>query len=180
MFGWGQFWAVWKGRGGGQELSAEVMRVPSTHLFDQCFCFKHISLFLCSDRRIFQLVPSFSLLHQRFHVQKWGNFESLHLSNEWRFWKKKKLLLVQSLRNVSQKFQISAKSRKYRSGQADNLWFWYPKLAHFRVFFAVFSGTAHELMVPVKPHNAEGTNRFALGLGAERFQAFKMSPCIIK
>ena len=31
-----------------------LFEVPSTHLFDQCFCFKHISL-LCSDRSIFLL-----------------------------------------------------------------------------------------------------------------------------
>ena len=43
--------------------------------------------------------------------------------------------------------------RKYRSGQADNLWFWYPKITFFRVFFAVFFGTAHELMVPAKLPN---------------------------
>ena len=44
-------------------------------------------------------------------------------------------------------------NRKYRSGQADNLWFWYPKITFVRVFFAVSSGTAHELMVPAKPPN---------------------------
>ena len=29
MFSWGIFGAVWKGRGGGQELSSEVIRTPS-------------------------------------------------------------------------------------------------------------------------------------------------------
>ena len=43
--------------------------------------------------------------------------------------------------------------RKYRSGQADNLWFWHPKITFFEYFFAVFSGAAHELMVPAKPRN---------------------------
>ena len=43
-------------------------------------------------------------------------------------------------------------SRKYISGQADNLWFDTQK-SLFRAFFAVFSETAHELMVPVKPPN---------------------------
>ena len=31
--------------------------------------------------------------------------------------------------------------------------FWYPKITFFRVFFAVFSGTALKLMVPAKPPN---------------------------
>ena len=44
-------------------------------------------------------------------------------------------------------------SRKYRSGQADNLWFLYPKITFFRVFIAVSSGTAHELMLTAKPPN---------------------------
>ena len=35
----------------------------------------------------------------------------------------KKVFLVYGLRNVSQKFQIYAMNRKYRRGQADNLWF---------------------------------------------------------
>ena len=39
------------------------------------------------------------------------------------FEKQEKVFLAQGLRNVSQKFQTSAMSRKYRSGQADNLWF---------------------------------------------------------
>ena len=43
-------------------------------------------------------------------------------------------------------------NRKYRSGQADNLWFWYPKITFFGCF-TVFSGTAHELKVPAKPPN---------------------------
>ena len=42
---------------------------------------------------------------------------------------------------------------KYRSGQADNLWFWYPNITFIRVLFAIFSGTAHELMVPAKAPN---------------------------
>ena len=45
-------------------------------------------------------------------------------------------------------------NRKYRSGRGDNLWSWYPKLTFFYVFFAVFSGTAHELMVHAKPPNS--------------------------
>ena len=44
-------------------------------------------------------------------------------------------------------------STKYRSGQADNLWFWCLKITFFQVFFAVFSGTANEVMVPAKPRN---------------------------
>ena len=88
-----------------------------------------------------------------FYLQKWGNFEPSYISNASPFWKIKKVFLVWGLRNVSQKFQTSAMSRKYRSGQADNLWFWYPKITFFRVFFAVFSGTAHEIMVPAKPLN---------------------------
>ena len=59
--------------------------------------------------------------------------------------------------NVSQKFQTSAVIRKYRSGQADSLWFWYLKNHLFRMFFVVFSGTAHELMVPAKPSNTQPT-----------------------
>ena len=66
-----------------------LVEVAGTLIFDQSFCFKHISI-LCSDMIIFQLVPSISLLHQRFYVQKWGKFEPLYLSNESRFWKIKK------------------------------------------------------------------------------------------
>ena len=46
----------------------------------------------------------------------------------------------------------SAMNRKYSCGQADNLWFWYPKITFFGCF-TVFSGTAHELKVPAKPPN---------------------------
>ena len=74
-----------------------------------------------SDRSIFPLVLAFSLLHQRFYKQKWGNFEPLYLNNESRFWKIKKVLLYQGLRNVSQKFQPSALNRKYGKGQAEQL-----------------------------------------------------------
>ena len=77
--------------------------------------------FLCSDRSIFPLVPSFSLLHQRFYVQKWGNFEPFYLSNESKFWKIKKVFLPYGPRNVPQKFQISAMIRKYRSDQTEQL-----------------------------------------------------------
>ena len=59
--------------------SGHLFEVPSTHLFDQCLWFEHITL-LCSHRSIFPLVPSFSLLHKRFYVQKWGKFEPLYLS----------------------------------------------------------------------------------------------------
>ena len=42
------FWILWKGRGGGQELSAEVIRASDRGgwypVSDQYFCFKHISL----------------------------------------------------------------------------------------------------------------------------------------
>ena len=31
--------------------------------------------------------------------------------------------------------------------------FWYPKITFFRVFFAVFSGTANEVMIPAWPPN---------------------------
>ena len=68
------------------------------------------------------------------------------------FWKKK-WFLVYGFSNVSQKCRTSAIVRKYRRGQADNFWFWYPKVTFFRVFFAVFSCTGHELMVPAKPRN---------------------------
>ena len=58
IFVWGIFGSVWKGRGGGQELSAEVIRAPDwgswNPLFDQSFCFKHVRLFLCCDRSIFR------------------------------------------------------------------------------------------------------------------------------
>ena len=125
MFSWGIFGAVWKCRGGGQELPAEVIRAPGwgswNPLFDQSFYFKHISLFWSSERSIFPLVPSFSLQHQRFFMQKWGNFEPLYLNNESRFLKIKKVLLIQGLRNVSQKFQPSAVNRKSRKGQAEQL-----------------------------------------------------------
>ena len=44
--------------------------------------------------------------------------------------------------------------RKYGSGQADNLWFCTQKSPFFKCFFlAVFSVTAHELMVPAEPSN---------------------------
>ena len=121
MYGWGIFGAVRKGRGSGQELSTEAIRAPGWDSwnppFDQSFCF----FFLCSDRRILPLVHSFSLLHQRFYMQKWGNFEPLYLNNESRFWKIKKVLLFQGLRNVSQKFQPSAVNRKYRNSQTEHL-----------------------------------------------------------
>ena len=59
MFDCGIFTAVWKGRGGGQEFSAEVIRVPGwvpgIAMFDQSFCFKRVSL-LCSNRSIFPQV----------------------------------------------------------------------------------------------------------------------------
>ena len=76
--------------------------------------------------------------------------------------------------------------RKCKNGQADNLWFSYPKITFFSSVFAVFSGTAHELMVPAKLPNThprphlmpeESTDLFN---GAEQFQAFKMSLCIKK
>ena len=62
MFCWGIFRTVCKGRGGGQELSAEVIRAPGwgsryrTLLLDQSFYFKHISHFCARDRSIFPLV----------------------------------------------------------------------------------------------------------------------------
>ena len=41
---------MWKGRGGGQELSVEVIRAPvevaGTPLFDQSIFFKHVSPFV--------------------------------------------------------------------------------------------------------------------------------------
>ena len=50
MFCWGIFRTVWQGRGGGQELSAELIRSPvevaGTLLFDQSFFFQHISFFV--------------------------------------------------------------------------------------------------------------------------------------
>ena len=49
-----RFGDVWKGRGGGQELSAEVIRAPGsgTPFFDQSLCFKHIS-FACAPIEAF-------------------------------------------------------------------------------------------------------------------------------
>ena len=106
MFVWGIFRAASKGISSGQELTAELIRAPEWGswypVFDQSFCFKCISLFLCSNRSIFQLVPvhsytvvpSFSLLQQRFYVQKWGNVEPSYPSNESRFWKIENVLLV--------------------------------------------------------------------------------------
>ena len=77
--------------------SGHLFGVPSIHLFDQCFCFKYISLFLCSDRSIFPLVPSFSLLHQRFYVQKWDNFEACISAKIQNFEKWKKVFLFRVL-----------------------------------------------------------------------------------
>ena len=69
--------------------SGHLVEVAGTlPFFDQSFCFKQISLFLCSDRSIFPLVPSFSLLHLRFFMLKGGNIEPLYQGNETRFWKK--------------------------------------------------------------------------------------------
>ena len=89
-----------------------------------------------------------------FYLQKWGKFQPLYHSSESTFWKIKKGVLVWGLRNLPQKFQTSAMIRKYISCQADNLWFWYSKFTVLRVFIAVFSGPAHELMVPAKPPNS--------------------------
>ena len=39
------------------------------------------------------MVPSFTLLQQRFYVQKWVKFEPLYLSNESAFFKNKKSVI---------------------------------------------------------------------------------------
>ena len=98
MFSWGIFGAVWKGavvrncllRWSGHLVEKAGTPPPfSTSLFAL-----NVLAYFCSDRSIFPLVSSFSLLHQRFYMQKWSNVEPLYLSNESRFWKIKKLLLV--------------------------------------------------------------------------------------
>ena len=53
-------------------------------------------------------------------------------------------------------------NRKYRSGQATNLWFWHPKkITILGVFFAVFSETADELNMPAKPPNTHRRSHLA-------------------
>ena len=64
MFGWGIFGAIWNGRGAAQELSAEVIRAPgwgswNPPLFDQSFCFIHISLFCAPIGAFFRWYPPF-------------------------------------------------------------------------------------------------------------------------
>ena len=93
--------------------------------------------FLCSDRSIFPLVPSFSLLQQKFYVQKWGKFEPLYLSNESRFLKMN-FFFILGLTNVSQKFQTSSVNRKCRSGRANN-WCLDAQKSPFSLFFLRFS-----------------------------------------
>ena len=93
MFGWGIFGAVWKGRGGGQELCAEVIRAPGwgiwNPLFDQSFCFKHISLFCAPIGAFFRWYPPFPCYTKDFTYRNEVNFEPLYLNDESRFWKLK-------------------------------------------------------------------------------------------
>ena len=91
MFGWGIFGAVWKGTGGGQELSVEVIRAPGWGSENPPFSISLLALnilaFSCVPiGAFFRWNPSFPFYTKRFYVQKWGNFEPLYLSNESIFW----------------------------------------------------------------------------------------------
>ena len=78
--------------------------------------------------------------------------------------------------------------RKYRIGQAKILRFLYQKITFFTVFFALFSGTAHELMVPAKPRNTHPRPLLMQKVPTDllnfprrwTISGVQISPCIIK
>ena len=115
LWGWGMlkkceyvrlwnFISAWKGRSGVHKLSAQVIRVevagnhPSR---SESFSFRLIRL-LCSDRSIFPLVPSFSLLQQ----------DMLLISNEFnasvKFWYFIYTELKSQKKKIQFKYEISA------------------------------------------------------------------------
>ena len=103
MFGWGIFGAVWKGRNGSQELSAEMsghlVEVAGTHLFAQSFCLKHISLLCAPIGAYFRWYLPFPCYTRDFTCR------IIIL-------KIKKVLLVYVLKNVSWKFITSIHEQK--------------------------------------------------------------------
>ena len=51
--------------------SGHLFEVPSTHLFDQCFCFKHISIFYAPTGAFFRLYPPFLCYTKDFTCRSW-------------------------------------------------------------------------------------------------------------
>ena len=104
--------------------SGHLFEVSCTHLFDQCFCFKHISLFYAAIGAFFRWYPPSLYYTKDFTCRIGVNFNPCISATIQNFEKWKEGFLVWGLGNVSQKLQTSAVNRKYRSGQAENLWFW--------------------------------------------------------
>ena len=91
-----------------------------------------------------------------FYLQKKSKFEPLYISNEQTFWKTKKKncfeLRVLELYHKNFKHLPWVESKEVARPIICGF---DTQKSHFvRVFFAVFSGTAHELMVPAKRPNA--------------------------
>ena len=105
--------------------SGHLFEVTGTHLFDQSFCFKHISLFCSPIGAFFRWYPPFLCYTKDF------TFRSGVILNP--------CISATNQDIVSQKFQISGMNRKYRSGQAGNCCFWYQKITLFRRFILLFS-----------------------------------------
>ena len=101
--------------------SGHLVEVAGTPLFDQSFCFKHISLFCAPIVALFRWYPPFPCFTRDCEVTL---NPCISITNQ-DFKNKKKVFLVQGLGNVSQKFNPSALNRKYRNGRPNNWYFWF-------------------------------------------------------
>ena len=69
--------------------SGHLVEVVGIPLFDQCFCFKHISLFYAPVGAFFRWYPPFVCYTKDFTCRSGVNL-NLYLSNESKFWEIKK------------------------------------------------------------------------------------------
>ena len=90
-----------------------------------------------------------------FYLQKKGNFEPLYMSNESTFWKtkQKKCFQFRVLGIYQNNFKHLPWVENKEVARPTICGFDTQKSPFFGCFFAVFSGTAHELVVPAKPPN---------------------------
>ena len=142
MFSWWIFRAVWKGRGGGQELTSGVIRapveVPSTHLFDQCFYFKHISLFYAPIGAFFLWYPPFLCYTRDFTCRSGVNLNPCISATNQNFEKWKKWFLIRVVGMYHKNFKHLPWIESIEVARPTICGFDNQKSA-FRVFFLRFS-----------------------------------------
>ena len=74
--------------------SGHLFEVPSTHIFDQCFCFKHISLFYAPIRAFFRWYPPFLCCTKDFTCRSGVNLNLCTSATNQNFEKWKKVFLI--------------------------------------------------------------------------------------